>query len=582
MAEKTNNPEKKGRKNKALARAVTAIAAVVAAAGVFTAVCTAMLPKDTIVNGVKAEGIDLGGMTLGEAVDTIGAGDIYKNSSFVITSGGLSRRISADEVDLTVDVNATAQRAFDVCKSKNKLADAFKSLKLRFSTEEIHPVPSLNGEKLDAILYEFGKQINGELTENSVQISEDKAVITPGTAGQGADVSKERDEVINALAGGKEEINLHIEKQKPQEFNADSLIQAVHRDAQNAQYALENGKAVVKPHIVGVDADPKQAKEAAQKVNGGSQAEIAITRSMPEITEDMLKSKLYTGTLASYSTRYNKGVVNRSKNVELAASRINGTVLLPGDVFSYNGVVGARTYENGFKNAPVYENGKSVDGIGGGVCQVSTTLYSAVLYADLEIVKRQNHSLTVSYVPLGQDATVVDGAIDFQFKNNMDTPVRIDAAAANGSINISLVGTPVSGKSVKITHETTSTKEPTEKITNDPSLPEGVRKITSKGKNGYTVRSTKIIYQDGKEISRNSLGNSTYKMVQTEVSVGTGAQNAAAPSSAPAASKPVAEKPASEKPAPAAATPKPAEEKPAASDNTAAVSRPSANPTEGE
>ncbi len=573
MAETENKSPIKG-KSTAVTRVIIVLAAVVAAAGIFTAVCTAMLPKDTIISGVQTEGIDVSGMTLGAAADAISAGDIYKDSSFTVTSGGQSRHISAAEVDLTVDVNATAQKAFDVCKTKNKLADAFKSIKLKFSPEKINPVPSLNSDKLDTILYEFGKQINGELIENSVQIEDDKAVITPGTTGQSPDVSSARSTVINALSEGITEIKVDMEKQKPQEFDAESLIQAVHRDAENAQYALENGAAVVKPHVVGVDADAEQAKAAAQKVNKGEKAEISIKRSMPEITSDMLKSKLYTGTLASYSTKYNKSKVNRSQNVELATRRINGTVLLPGDVFSYNGVVGARTLENGFKNAPVYENGKSVDGIGGGVCQVSTTLYSAVLYADLEVVKRQNHSLTVSYVPLGQDATVVDGAIDFQFKNNMDTPVRIDASASNGTISISLVGTPVAGKSVKITHETISTKEPTEKVTNDPNLPNGARQITSNGKKGYTVRSTKIVYQDGKEVSRKSLGNSTYKMVPTEVSVGTGAAAAAAPTAAPVA--PASAKPAEEKPAASEQT----EQK--QSEKTETVNRPAPNPEVSE
>lgn len=552
MEETTVQPNKKGGKNIA-ARVLIALAAVVAAAGIFTAVCTATLPKDKIVSGVKTEGIDVSGMTLGQAADAIAAGNIYKDSAFTVSSGGQSRHISAAEVDLTVDVNATAQKVFDVCKTKNKVADAFKSIKLKMKPEDIEPIPSVNSEKLDAILYEMGKQINGELTECSVDINGDKAVITPGHEGQSSDVSEAREAVIKALSDGKTEVSVELKKQKPTEFNAETLAQTVHRDAENAKYVLENGKAAVKDHIVGVDVNQDEAKSAAHKVNKGETAEVSITRSNPEITADMLKAKMYTGTLASYSTTYNKSKVNRSINVELATRRINGTVLLPGDVFSYNGVVGARTEANGFKNAPVYENGKSVDGIGGGVCQVSTTLYSAVLYADLEVVKRQNHSLTVSYVPLGQDATVVDGAIDFQFRNNMDTPVRIDASASNGKINISLVGTPVAGKSVKIVHETVSTKEPTEKETNDPSLPAGTKKITSKGKNGYTVRSTKIIYQNGKEISRKSLGNSTYKMVPTEVSIGTAAAPTAAPVSA-AAVQPT-EKPA-EKPA---QTPKPTE-----------------------
>ncbi len=544
-------------KKKSIApRIITIAAIVVTAVGVFTAACAASLPKDKIVSGVSADGIDISGKTLGEAIDAISASDTFKTGTFTISSNGQSRQINAFDIDLAVDVNATAQKAFDVCKTNNKIADAFKSIKLKFSPEEIMPIPSVNTEKLDAILYEFGMEINGEMSEHTVEIGETTAIISPGHEGQSKDVSKTREAVIEALSEGKTNISADFEKQKPADFDEQSLVEAVQQIPQNAEYILESGEASVKPHVVGTDADPAHAKEAAQKVNNGESAEIAITHTMPEITTDALRAKLYAGNLATYSTKYSTSAVNRSKNVELATRRINGTVLLPGDVFSYNGVVGARTVANGFYNAPVYENGKSVDGIGGGVCQVSTTLYSAVLYADLEVVQRQNHSLTVGYVPLGQDATVVDGAIDFQFKNNTDAPVRIDASASGGTVRIALVGTPKAGKSVKITHQTTATTPPTEKETNDPNFPTGTRTVTSAGKTGYTIRSTKIVYQDGKEVSRQSLGNSRYKMVPTEVTVGTGPAAPAAAPAEPATSTQIT------------ATPAPVEEAPTAPTNT--------------
>lgn len=539
QSEKKHERKKTG---KGIKIAAITTAAVVAAAGVFTAVCTATLPKDTIVNGVRAEGIDMGGMTLGEAVDALGVQDVYKGAVFNVSSNGKTKQIKAEDIDLALDVNATAQKAFDVCKTNNKIADAFESLKLKFTPEDISLVPSINEEKLNNVLFEFGKEVNGELKECTVEINGDKAIIYPGEEGQSDDVSDAANKVKEEIAKGNKDIKIDLKTQKPAEFDENTVIEQVHREPKNAEYALENGAAVVKPHVVGVEANAAEAKAAAEKVNKGEKAEISISYHNPEITEDNLKAKLYTGELASYSTKYNPSKENRSKNVELAASRINGTVLLPGDVFSYNGVVGERTLANGFKNAPVYENGKSVDGVGGGVCQVSTTLYSAVLYADLEIVQRQNHSLTVSYVPLGQDATVVDGAIDFRFKNNTDYPVKIVSSASKGTIYISLIGTPVAGKTVKISHQTVSTKEPTEKVTNDPNLPNGARKVTSAGKKGYTIKSTKTIYQNGNEVSKVSLGNSTYKMVPTEVSVGTGAAAAApAQAAAPAAASPKTE-----------------------------------------
>lgn len=568
MEQSQNTTANQSKKSVAVKAAVIAAIAV-AVTAVIMLIYAATLPKDKIVNGVFAEQIDVSGMTLDEATAAIEAADIFKGITFTVNSGGKSRQIGADDISLSVDAAATAQKAFDICKSGNKLSDVFKSIAVRFAKEDIAPVPTADTEKLDLLLYELGKEINGELIEHIIDIGDTTATITPGSEGQNPDVSAVREAVLSALAEGDTNISVKFDTQKPQKFNAQTLIDAVHRDAQNAKYVLENGKAAVKPHVIGTDADPSHAEEAAKKVNSGNVAEITITHTAPEITTDMLKAKMYTGTLASYSTRYSTSAVNRSKNVELAARRINGTVLLPGDVFSYNNVVGTRTISNGFYNAPVYENGKSVDGVGGGVCQVSTTLYSAVLYADLEIVKRQNHSLTVGYVPLGQDATVVDGAIDFQFKNNTTTPVRIDSYASGGTIKITLVGTPVSGKSVKITHETIDTVEPTEKITNDSSLPSGTRTVTSKGKTGYTVRSTKIVYQNGNEVSRKSLGNSKYKMVPTEVTVGTGAAAAvSAPTTAVTEPAPAATSAPTEPPTTAQPT------------QTQAESRPTPNPVE--
>ena len=162
--------------------------------------------------------------------------------------------------------------------------------------------------------------------------------------------------------------------------------------------------------------------------------------------------------LATYSTKYNAGDSNRSYNIALACKKINGVVLGPGDIFSYNDTVGPRTASRGFRTANVYVGNKVEPGIGGGICQVSSTLFNTAVLSDLNIVYRTNHSLTVSYVPLGRDATVSDGSIDFKFENSTGEPIKIVASASGGTNTISIYGKKQNpNRTISMTTERTAT-----------------------------------------------------------------------------------------------------------------------------
>ena len=204
-----------------------------------------------------------------------------------------------------------------------------------------------------------------------------------------------------------------------------------------------------------------------------------------EKTAEVLKSKMFNYILGTYTTTYAAGG-NRGSNVANAARRINGYVVLPGETFSFNNVVGRRSVANGFKPAPEYQNGSTVTGIGGGTCQVSTTLYSAVLYSGLKVDSRRNHSMSVSYVPLGQDATVTDGGIDFKFSNDTEYPVKIESITAGGKLTVKIVGTkPDVERKIKITH-------------------------TNIG--GRSVKTTRTVYDmSGNVIKTDNMGVSKYK-----------------------------------------------------------------------
>lgn len=157
-------------------------------------------------------------------------------------------------------------------------------------------------------------------------------------------------------------------------------------------------------------------------------------------TDNSIFYELGTDLISQYQTTYNEENVNRSTNIKLATEKVNETIVLPNEIFSYNKVVGRRGEQEGFKLATVYQNGKVVKGFGGGVCQVSSTLYNAVLYANLEVIERKNHLFLPSYSNVGEDATVSDGYIDFKFKNTRKYPIKIICSASNGILNVKIYG----------------------------------------------------------------------------------------------------------------------------------------------
>ena len=160
----------------------------------------------------------------------------------------------------------------------------------------------------------------------------------------------------------------------------------------------------------------------------------------PEITTNMIGTEAFPDLLSTFSTNYSVRDTDRTTNLRLAANKINGTVLMPGETFSYNQVVGERTIAAGYKEAPIYVQGQVVDGLGGGICQITSTLYNAVVYANLEIVERSNHQFVPSYVTASRDATVVYGAIDFKFKNNREYPIKLICSVSGGIANFQIFG----------------------------------------------------------------------------------------------------------------------------------------------
>ncbi|MEE1032038.1 MAG: VanW family protein [Ruminococcus sp.] len=261
--------------------------------------------------------------------------------------------------------------------------------------------------------------------------------------------------------------------------------------------------------------------------DGVGSVDLVVDITEPKGSEEQL-SKVQS-VLGQGSTDYSSSSSNRAQNIKNATQMINGTVVYPGESFSVCQTIRPFTEENGYLNAPSYANGEVVDSLGGGICQVSTTLYLAVLRAELEVTERHNHSMIVKYVKPSMDAAIADGAKDFQFVNNLETPIYIEGYAGGGNLGFVIYGeeTRPEGRTVTYKSETLETIEPDTILTADSELAFGSMKQTQSAHTGYRAKLVKIVTENGTETTED-VNSSYYRMTENKYSVGIKTENAEA------------------------------------------------------
>ena len=507
-------------KNKALKISAIVFAVLLAAVG---GVFAMLNPGDRIAKGVSVNGTSVGNMTQEEAKKAIADGKDTVVDAILLKDSvsGAEKTFLAEEAELKRDIDKTVEDAYKIGRGEGLINNTISLVKLVFSPVDIPYSYSYNDEKLSSILYDFGVFVNGEQNNYGLEFGEGTVKVKKGTKGQDKDVTDLKDAVISALQKGENSVSLTLEVKNPPEPSVKSLYDEIYVKPEDATYEIANGKMTITPEVLGREIDKDEAEKQIETIKNGGEVTLKLITLEPEVTEASINAELFGTVLGKYATSYATSSKNRSDNVELAAKRIDGIILMPNEEFSYNSVVGKRTAENGFKEAPVFENGETVQGMGGGVCQVSSTLYSAVLYADLPVLERQNHSMTVSYVPKGQDATVAYGSIDFRFKNNTKGPIKISAKTGGKTVEMSIWGAkPEKEKKVEIINSVVETKAPTVEEVTEPTLKAGERKVISNGKTGYTVATTRKVYENGKEVKSEKMTSSKYKMIPTKVAVG--------------------------------------------------------------
>lgn len=467
--------------------------------------------SDKIVSGISVNGMDVSKLTKDEATVKVTNLLSEKTTNTVLLKNGeYSKEFNFSDIDFYFDIQKTVSDAYGVGRAgSNIFANNFDVIKAMINKKNIDAESSYNQEKYDSFVDTLNLEIPEGILAGGYQIDGDNLVVQKNCSGY----SVESEELIKLLKeaalSGKTEINIPVKKVEITDVDIEKVYKAVKKDAVDATFTTDPYEIHKEEEGIDFAITLEEAKKIASESEG--QYTIPLKRIEPSVTVKTLPAEAFPDQLGTFYTSYATSGYNRSNNVELATRTINDIVLMPDEVFSYNSTLGQRTPGRGYLPAGVYVNGKVSTDYGGGICQVSSTLYNAVLIANLEVLDRTSHYFYPGYVPPGQDATVSWGAPDFKFKNNRDYPIRIVGEASSGDLTVSIYGLKKDDDyEIKLESYTTGYISPSTEYEDDPSLPVGTTRVVEGGSSGRRSETYKIYYKDGEQIDKVLVSSDSY------------------------------------------------------------------------
>ena len=498
-------------------------------AGAYAGLCywagsrTTFYPKETI------SGVNVGGLTVEQAGQvlagslpgralTVSPVQTAEAEGWLPEAAGAS--ITLGELGYTAEqCPGIAQRHFDEQAAAPFLSRGARVLSILTDSEG----DGLTAQDRDEEIFREGvarlaEELAMEPVDGSFTVLDDEILLTKEANGRS--VGEERLALVleSAAASGETEVQVDMTTRPAQPLSIQTVHEAVSGEMENARYDKETGGIL--PEKRGASFETGSAQRLLTAAAPGETVAVPADIREPEITAEELKAVLFRDLLGECTTHVG-GTAARVSNVKLASAAFDGTVLNSGDLFSYNETVGQRTEAKGYKAAPAYVQGETVDEIGGGVCQPSSTLYYACLLANMEITERYAHRYIPAYITRGMDATVSWGGPDYKFTNNTQYPVKITAKYDKGYLTVQLWGTRTDDLTVKMTYETLSTTPFEEVEQLDPSLASGQRQVKVTPYTGYRVKTYRNIFDgSGNLISSDVEAISDYKHRDRLVLVG--------------------------------------------------------------
>ena len=397
---------------------------------------------DKIKKGVYIEGVDVSELSIDEAKNKVQTEFLDNlDNTIYFQYGENLYSLALEQIKVQYKLEEAVQEAYNIGRTGSLINRDLKVLSLYKNPENIKIGFEYDEIALDACIVDISAKLPEQVVQPSYYIENGELIITSGKIGKAAS-SEETKQIINNALTEKNYKDVYYDiptyDKYPDPIDVDKIHSEIYREVKDAYFTTE--PRMVYPEETGVDFQ-ESVETVKQQIASEEKDEyhIPLKYTTANVTVEDLGYEAFPDKLGDFSTAYVNNA-NRTTNLRLASDKINGVVLMPGEVFSYNSIVGERTIAAGYKNAAIYENGQVVDGLGGGICQVSSTLYNAVLYANLEVVERTNHMFLTTYVSGGRDATVAYGSLDFKFKNNRDYPVRIASSVQGGYCTVQIYG----------------------------------------------------------------------------------------------------------------------------------------------
>lgn len=433
----------------------------------------------------------------------------------------LETPITYEALEVKFNIENAIEQAYNIGRDGNLFENNFNILKTWINGEKVKLDHSIDEDVIRQVSENINNTSEDAVVEPSYYIEDNNIIITAGKNGIKVDedmLKQEVDKNISINSDNSVVIEVPVVSSEHGKIDLEKIHSEIYKEVKDAYYV--QNPFTIYPEVNGVDFDMENAKTIIAENKEEYTIPLIITKAQ-KTTQD-IGTEAFPDLLATFSTKYNAGDRDRTTNLILAAQKINGTVLLPGEEFSYNKTVGERTIEAGYKMAATFSNGKVVDGLGGGICQISSTLYDAVVMANLQITKRRNHQFITSYLPGGKDATVVWGSQDFKFINSRKYPVRITMSVSGGTATAQVWGLKEEVEyDITIESQKTATIAYTTQYINDPSLPEGTQVVKQNGSNGSKYEAYKVMRLNGVVVSRTLLSKDTYNAKQKIVRIGT-------------------------------------------------------------
>lgn len=521
IKEKHTKDNKRSKKKK-IAVAIAIIVGICFAFSIIFAIVTSF--NENIVKGVYISNIDVSGYKKEEIKSKFEALiEENKTKNIVLKYKDEERTINVEELEFNCDVEAIINDAYLIGRKNNIFVNNMEIIQALIFKKDINIQYTINEEKLADIMKDLNETLPGVVQQYNYYIEDEELIITKGTEGICVIESELEKSIRNSLLDFSSKnniIEIPVNNVKPNEIDLEKIHSEIYKEPQDAY--ITQDPIVVHPNVNGVDFSISidEAKELIKEDKEEYVIPLKITIAQKTLSD--LGAEAFPNELGFYSTKFNISNSNRTNNINLATNKINGTIILPGETFSYNQIVGKRTIAAGFKEAGAYVSGKVVQEVGGGICQVSSTLYNAVLYANLEIVERTNHHFETSYVAASRDATVSWGTLDFKFKNNRKYPIKVIATCKNGVVSVGIYGIKEEVEyEVIIQSKKISTIYRETKYENDSTIESGTEVVSQNGHEGCISEAYKIVRLNGETISSTLLSRDKYYALDRIIKIGT-------------------------------------------------------------